>query len=369
MARLQTSADEAGPSSSKQPFTQHYTVVEHLPSGSQSVSHGHPAPTSRSGNAASNIGSGNHDDSDRFAKNSKIMEERATNDLRETLRWVTRMSSGPVDRRILREAARSMKPNAYKDVMTERWVADICAYPACGKGPRKPYNAEQPIYRINLRAKRVFDTSAAMKYCSDECARRSIWYETVCLQQNAFEIPDLSQPVQLLEDTEGSNEDEAVKSDTVTLPADQLRQLQASTADNAAQAAEVPVKIEASALNEQTENFLAQLSIIERHPSRAPIPPSEDYADEINQEDNPTIAQLGVPSSNLASTSTFDIDTLRRSLPEGQPANDGTDAKIIVEERAGLARRIEIDVDPEYRDLLDEGFELYRQMKEAGEFT
>lgn len=38
-----------------------------------------------------------------------------------------------------------MKPNAYKDVMTERWVADICAYPACGKGPRKPYNAEQPI--------------------------------------------------------------------------------------------------------------------------------------------------------------------------------------------------------------------------------
>lgn len=41
--------------------------------------------------------------------------------------------------------ARSMKPNAYKDVMTERWVADICAYPACDNGPRKPYNAEQPM--------------------------------------------------------------------------------------------------------------------------------------------------------------------------------------------------------------------------------
>lgn len=214
-----------------------------------------------------------------------------------------------------------------------------------------------------------------MKYCSDECARRSIWYETVCLQQNAFEIPDLSQPVQLLEDTETDNNqsEEASSSDTVTLPPDQIKRLEASssnaiTAGNAP-SAEVPVKIEATAYNEQTENFLSRLSIIERHPSSAPIPPSEDYADEINQEDNPTIGLLGIPSSNLASTSTFNMDTLSRTLPNGQPANDGTDTTVIVEERAGLARRIEIDVDPEYRDLLDEGFELYKQMKEAGEFT
>lgn len=44
--------------------------------------------------------------------------------------------------------ARSMKPNAYKDVMTERWVAGICAYPACDNGPRKPYNAEQPMVSL-----------------------------------------------------------------------------------------------------------------------------------------------------------------------------------------------------------------------------
>lgn len=213
-----------------------------------------------------------------------------------------------------------------------------------------------------------------MKYCSDECARRSIWYETVCLQQNAFEIPDLSQPVQLLEDTETQDQINATNSDSVTLPPAQLRQLEDSseqtmTAESAP--IELPVKVEADAYSGQAESFLARLSVIERNPSGAPIPPSEDYADEINQEDNPTIMQLGVPSSNLASSSSssFNMDTLSRTLPDGESADDGTDTTVLVEERAGLARRIEIDVDPEYRDLLDAGFELFKQMREAGELT
>lgn len=41
-----------------------------------------------------------------------------------------------------------MKPNAYRDVMTERWVADMCAYPPCENSPRRPYNAEQPIVSL-----------------------------------------------------------------------------------------------------------------------------------------------------------------------------------------------------------------------------
>lgn len=213
-----------------------------------------------------------------------------------------------------------------------------------------------------------------MKYCSDECARRSIWYETVCLQQNAFEIPDLSQPVQLLEDTEMQDPVQASASESVTLPSAQFRQLEDSSEQTMkAESAliELPVKVEADAYSGQAESFLARLSVIERNPSGAPIPPSEDYADEINQEDNPTIIQLGVPSSNLASStsSSFNLDTLSRTLPDGESANDGTDTTVIVEERAGLARRIEIDVDPEYRDLLDAGFELFKQMREAGELT
>lgn len=225
-------------------------------------------------------------------------------------------------------------------------------------------------YRINLRAKRVFDTSAAMKYCSDECARRSIWYETVCLQQNAFEVLDPSQPIQLLEDTEN-----IMQTDSISLPAqlppaqlEQFQQSSNSTMSSPSAPADLPMQVEEIAYNQQAESFLARLAIVERQPTYTPLPPSEDYADEINQEDNPTIAQVGIASSNLASSGPFNLDSLHRDLPS-ETQDSQTGSTVIVEERAGLARRIEFDVDPEYRNLLDEGFELYKQMKEAGEFT
>lgn len=222
-------------------------------------------------------------------------------------------------------------------------------------------------YRINLRAKRVFDTSAAMKYCSDECARRSIWYETVCLQQNAFEVPDLSQPVQLLEDTEVTDHEQAGSSSTAALPAVQVRQLEAALPDeNTPTSSTTSPKHLTDEFAEQAENFLARLSIVERQPTSAPLPPSEDYAEEINQEDNPSLSYLRPGHVDMAS-SAFNPETLDGALPASQEA--GSSNTLFIEERAGLARRIEIDVDPEYRDLMDTGFELYKQMKEAGEFT
>lgn len=105
MARIQSEdnaqaarEDSAGPSSSNKPFPQRYTVVEHLPSGSSTVSQS---------NTTAGLGAVNEretSDSDRFLKNSQQMEQRATNDFRNTLRWVSTMSGGPVDRRLLREA-------------------------------------------------------------------------------------------------------------------------------------------------------------------------------------------------------------------------------------------------------------------------
>jgi hypothetical protein len=206
-----------------------------------------------------------------------------------------------------------------------------------------------------------------MKYCSDNCARRSIWYETVCLQQNAFEIPDLSQPVQLLEDTEAQPEaqiQDATMSSPITLPPSQMQQLEEST--NSASAHDAQVKVEPDQYTQQAEDFLARLSIVERQPAGMPLPPSEEYAEEINQEDNPNLFYSASGGGGLTSSS-FNMDTLGRTLPTVQ--EDGSSSTVIVEERAGLARRIEIDVDPEYRDLMDQGFELYKQMKEAGEFT
>lgn len=206
-----------------------------------------------------------------------------------------------------------------------------------------------------------------MKYCSDECARNSIWYETVCLQQNAFETPDLSQPIRLLEDTEGVSQAEASTSSPVILPSGQLRQLEASASPSASGAqGGLSVKTESEQYSAEADNFLARLSIVERQPSGLPLPPSEDYAAEINQEDNPTLSYSGYSNGGLTSSS-FNMDTLDRSLPVVQ--EDGSSSTVIVEEKAGLARRIEIDVDPEYKNLMEEGFELYKQMKEAGEFT
>lgn len=206
-----------------------------------------------------------------------------------------------------------------------------------------------------------------MKYCSDECARSSIWYETVCLQQNAFEVPDLSQPVQLLEDTESASRERKTSSLPVSLPSDQMQQLEASANTTITDVVDdLSSKKETDQYSEQADNSLARLSIIERQPTGMPLPPSEEYADEINQEDNPSLAFPGSSGAGLTSSS-FNMDTLDRTLPVVQ--EDGSSTTVIIEERSGLARRIEIDVDPEYRDLMDEGFELYKQMKEAGEFT
>lgn len=205
-----------------------------------------------------------------------------------------------------------------------------------------------------------------MKYCSDECARRSIWYETVCLQQNAFEVPDLSQPVQLLEDTETATPAQEDAASTTVLPSDQILRLEASiTRRDALPTERTSLKQNNEGFAEQAETFLARLSIVERQPTSTPLPPSEDYADEINQEDNPSLSYSSPGPGELASTA-FNMETLDQALQSPQETDSGTIT--FVEEGAGLARRIEIDVDPAYRDLLDAGFELYKQMKEAGEF-
>lgn len=110
MARLQPDNDaqhaqEEGldSSSSNKPFPQRFTVVEHHPSGSSTVSQSSTGALHGTGSSSFTHAQG-PTDSDRFSKNSRGMEERAKNELRDTLHWVSRMSGGPVDRKLLREA-------------------------------------------------------------------------------------------------------------------------------------------------------------------------------------------------------------------------------------------------------------------------
>lgn len=106
MARPPASGDTAGPPSSNKPFPQRFTVVEHLPSGSsQAVSQSSGGLANAAGQSGSSTSTSTGSiDAQRFALNSQAMEERAKNEFRDTLHWVSRLSGGPVDRRLLREA-------------------------------------------------------------------------------------------------------------------------------------------------------------------------------------------------------------------------------------------------------------------------
>jgi hypothetical protein len=218
-----------------------------------------------------------------------------------------------------------------------------------------------------------------MKFCSDDCARRSIWYETVCLQQNAFEVADFSQPIQLLEDTEE-------RSSTIipALAASSYVQDQeidpspaSSTSPDTPSANDGVTSSKADRhvhFEEQDQyavqayDFLARLSIIERQPTRIPLPPNEESASQINQEDHPSLTSA--TGQSLYSMSAMSDALPASTIYEGEAGRrGGSSTTVTIEERAGLSRRIEIDVDPEYRELMDESFELYRQMKAAGELT
>jgi len=264
------------------------------------------------------------------------------------------------------------------------------------------------VYRINLRAKRVFDTSASTKFCSDECARRSAWFETVCLASNnplqqRFASPGrdrIEGNVQLLEDLE---DDLASASHASGLNAT-TSGLQTGSDDASPRlvaaaypappssvsefAVLPPPQIAHDEFSQLADNFLARLAIIERaNPQPPPVPPSF-AATHLNVEDSGVRPGEGVGASTSSSASTrmstsrfassgtgsaadallpFDMAPLQRDLmasarQQQQPLNVG-------EAHGGgkPGRRIEVDVDPEDQEYMDIGWELFKQLKESGE--
>lgn len=147
-------------------FTQSYSVVEKANSNGigngSTTTNGHEDASSTSTSTGTSTAS-------RFKSNSATMAQRAVQDTRDTLLWVTRFGEGAVDRVALRDAvrplaatphctlhafntdtralqARTMKQSQYRDILTERWVNGCCSYPPCGKAPRRAYS-EDPVVR------------------------------------------------------------------------------------------------------------------------------------------------------------------------------------------------------------------------------
>lgn len=138
------------------------------------------------------------------------------------------------------------------------------------------------------------------------------------------------------------------------------------------------------------DNFLARLSIIERQPTKPPDPPSLLMA-HLSSEDS--IPESGGPFRDKSSVSSasllpFDMQPLQRELLSAnttlQAQHDSrrtqrkgarisglsdADSQDEDEERAEVnaIRRVEIDVEPEFREFMDQGWELLKQMRDSGD--
>lgn len=289
-----------------------------------------------------------------------------------------------------------MRPNAYKDVLTERWVNHACAYPACGNEPRREYEVKPVVgatteslqgvnplsgwicqYRINLRAKRVFDTSAAVKFCSDECARRSAWYEAVCLQANAFEVLSPDRTIQLLEDVQDEQAQPPSSATTPSASTSSAHAVHPAPASALSERAVLPpIQVVQDEYSQLADNFLARLSIVERNPTEPPAPPALDKPSA--SEDRPSLSSPSTQLRNAGSALLpFDMGSVSREIvgaqgtgrppPSSRLKDRSGEEEDEQEAEAAPVRRVEVDVDPEYKEYMDVGWQLFKELREAGE--
>lgn len=285
-------------------------------------------------------------------------------------------------------------------------------------------------YRINLRAKKVFDTSASTKFCSDECARRAAWYETVCLASNnplqqhfsRYNSPTgggdgtRGAVVQLLEDIEDTLGKDSPLPDPATVPSSSDAQV-VGPADNAPSSSPLPrasLAAEASpyqrpssstpaaagvypappsSLSEHAvlpapsvvqdefsqlaEHFLARLAIIEHTTTSAPTPPSLATASQPAPEDSE-------PRARTASSVSTGTSRFASAAPNGAEGLMPFDMAPLQRDLLASARqqqipstsdpttskpgrRVEVDVDPQDQEYMEMGWKLFKQLRESGE--
>lgn len=67
-----------------------------------------------------------------------------------------------------------MSKSDYEDVVTERYITNICGYPLCSNP--LPFESDRPRkgrYRISLKEHKVYDLQETYKYCSSSCVVNS----------------------------------------------------------------------------------------------------------------------------------------------------------------------------------------------------
>ncbi|XP_028758580.1 putative RNA polymerase II subunit B1 CTD phosphatase RPAP2 homolog [Neltuma alba] len=67
-----------------------------------------------------------------------------------------------------------MSRSDYEDVVTERYITDICGYPLCSNPlPSESDRPRKGRYRISLKEHKVYDLHETYKYCSSSCVINS----------------------------------------------------------------------------------------------------------------------------------------------------------------------------------------------------
>lgn len=204
-----------------------------------------------------------------------------------------------------------------------------------------------------MRARRVYDVGASSKFCCDDCARRSTWYETICLASNTpfGQNQANTGPVQLLEDIEdGSTPSSSSQPILGTAPA-------VHPLSDDVQMDDGPPNIRVSALNdtfsETSNHFLSQLQIIEHEDTQAPHPPT------ILHE----LEDLPLSRHGESAIMPFDMQPLRREIIAAQGPPRGHD------DEDSLLKRVEIDVEPGYEQMMTAGWQLFQQLKQSGDIA
>lgn len=180
-------------------------------------------------------------------------------------------------------------------------------------------------------------------------------------QQSAFSsaspLPSTSEQIQLLEDVE---EKQAFSPNQPSLMQAQQQDLTALQSDAAMES-----------FSQEADSFLARLAIIERTPTSAPAPPTLSTTLGSPEDRLPSRQQSRTGGGGSALLP-FDMTNVQRELIASQQNVRTTGGRsnavgVTGEEEESRARRIEIDVDPENREILDQGWEMLKQMRENGE--
>ena len=182
------------------------------------------------------------------------------------------------------------------------------------------------------------------------------------------------QAIQLLEDIEGTEpgpssiptsplESSHILSTTPALFPEQSNLLSGQTGI-------MPPPVLHDEYGQLADDFLSRLAIFERQPIDSPHPPSFGMSHATAEDSLPEAG--GRLQNTSASLLPFDMAPLQRELLGSQSrmsrfsqvAEDNP-----LQEAVNEIRRVDVDVEPGYQEYMDQGWELFKQMRENGDLN